>query len=388
MPKVGGVARPQRQRLRRAADQVVALGAGLGASDRPITSPMCWRVVGSSVITATSTSCSRVSSPRSGAAPMRHQPLRLSNIRPRVPSIGSTSKRNGGPPRPATPNSTPPVDKPSPTTVKCCSRPTLRSAAAAALRRRRRWQKSCLPRRRGPAAPSSRRPGPACVRRARRGSPAAARAARRVLDGRAWSRAVRAAWYTAANLGALARVVRPACRTLGCRFESAGLPLAGAGHLHAAAAGVGSGGAANVVGRRRGSAREPGRRAEAARNSVAASPDRYGGGRAPSLHASCPRARGAVRRSLRPGAARGFDVVDHEIELGVLPGQLRFDKETLAVAPGSKVKLTLVTPTRCSTTLCCRSVAMAWPRRSRRDAAARREGERAALRPAGRRRAR
>ena len=38
----------------------------------------------------------------------------------------------------------------------------------------------------------------------------------------------------------------------------------------------------------------------------------------------------------------GFDVVDHEIELGVLPGQLRFDKETLAVAPGSKVKLTLV----------------------------------------------
>ncbi|MAD34003.1 MAG: hypothetical protein CMJ88_09615 [Planctomycetes bacterium] len=38
----------------------------------------------------------------------------------------------------------------------------------------------------------------------------------------------------------------------------------------------------------------------------------------------------------------GFEQVDHEIELGVLPGQLRFDQERLAVAPGSKVKLTLV----------------------------------------------
>lgn len=38
----------------------------------------------------------------------------------------------------------------------------------------------------------------------------------------------------------------------------------------------------------------------------------------------------------------GFEAVDHEVELGVLPGQLRFDQEELAVAPGSKVKLTLV----------------------------------------------
>ena len=38
----------------------------------------------------------------------------------------------------------------------------------------------------------------------------------------------------------------------------------------------------------------------------------------------------------------GFEQVDHDIELGVLPGQLRFDKERLSVAPGSKVKLTLV----------------------------------------------
>jgi azurin len=41
-------------------------------------------------------------------------------------------------------------------------------------------------------------------------------------------------------------------------------------------------------------------------------------------------------------APEGFEAVDHEIELGVLPGQLRFDKEALAVTPGSKVKLTLV----------------------------------------------
>ena len=37
----------------------------------------------------------------------------------------------------------------------------------------------------------------------------------------------------------------------------------------------------------------------------------------------------------------GFEQVDFEIELGVLPGQLRFDKEQLSVRPGSRVKLTL-----------------------------------------------
>ena len=37
----------------------------------------------------------------------------------------------------------------------------------------------------------------------------------------------------------------------------------------------------------------------------------------------------------------GFEEVDFDIALGVLPGQLRFDRELLAVAPGSRVKLTL-----------------------------------------------
>ena len=37
----------------------------------------------------------------------------------------------------------------------------------------------------------------------------------------------------------------------------------------------------------------------------------------------------------------GFEEVDFDIALGVLPGQLRFDRELLAVTPGSRVKLTL-----------------------------------------------
>ncbi|MGC6487622.1 MAG: PA14 domain-containing protein [Planctomycetota bacterium] len=37
----------------------------------------------------------------------------------------------------------------------------------------------------------------------------------------------------------------------------------------------------------------------------------------------------------------GFAEVDFDIALGVLPGQLRFDRELLSVTPGSKVKLTL-----------------------------------------------
>ncbi len=38
----------------------------------------------------------------------------------------------------------------------------------------------------------------------------------------------------------------------------------------------------------------------------------------------------------------GFEKPDHEIEIGVLPARLRFDKERFTVAPGNKVKLTLV----------------------------------------------
>jgi azurin len=37
----------------------------------------------------------------------------------------------------------------------------------------------------------------------------------------------------------------------------------------------------------------------------------------------------------------GFEQTDFDIRIGVLPGQLRFDKEHFTVAPGSKVKLTL-----------------------------------------------
>ena len=37
----------------------------------------------------------------------------------------------------------------------------------------------------------------------------------------------------------------------------------------------------------------------------------------------------------------GFEQVDFDVKMGVLPGQLRFDTESFTVAPGSKVKLTL-----------------------------------------------
>jgi hypothetical protein len=77
------------------------------------TSLVDCRVVGSSVITAISTSDSRVALPFSGASPIRHHAERLSNINPRVPSIGSTSNRNGGPPRPGCPNCNPSGSMPS-----------------------------------------------------------------------------------------------------------------------------------------------------------------------------------------------------------------------------------------------------------------------------------
>jgi len=48
---------------------------------------------------------------------------------------------------------------------------------------------------------------------------------------------------------------------------------------------------------------------------------------------------GAPLTSQAPPA--GFEVVDFEIDLGVLPGQLRFDRELLRVAPDSRVRLTL-----------------------------------------------
>ena len=37
----------------------------------------------------------------------------------------------------------------------------------------------------------------------------------------------------------------------------------------------------------------------------------------------------------------GFEQVDFDVKMGVLPGQLRFDTESFTVAPWSKVKLTL-----------------------------------------------
>lgn len=40
-------------------------------------------------------------------------------------------------------------------------------------------------------------------------------------------------------------------------------------------------------------------------------------------------------------APPGFDTPDHDIRIGVLPGQLRYDKERFSVKPSSKVKLTL-----------------------------------------------
>ena len=51
-------------------------------------------VVGTSVCMATSISSSRVSGPRFGATPERIQALRLSYMIPRVPSMGSTIRRN------------------------------------------------------------------------------------------------------------------------------------------------------------------------------------------------------------------------------------------------------------------------------------------------------
>ena len=55
------------------------------------------------------------------------------------------------------------------------------------------------------------------------------------------------------------------------------------------------------------------------------------------LNAQKPTSRPAVSR---PPA--GFSKVDHDIRIGVLPGRLRYDKESFTVEPGSKVKLTLI----------------------------------------------
>ena len=226
-------------------------------------------------------------------------------------------------PRPATPNSTPPVGKPSPTTVKCCSRPT-RGAAAAS---------STATSMAKIVSPSSSRTGRArfstawacmCAQSAARISSCGARGGGSA-DGRAGHVQSVRHGIPQPIWGPLANWLEPA--------PPAGAGSSPAGPTTPQALATSTprrprvGPAAqrlNVVGRRRGSARSWASRERRGTRSLRA--DRYGGGvHRLSMHhalvlaalsgALLPRRRPRVRRRRPRDRAR------------VLPGQLRFDKK-------------------------------------------------------------